>query len=202
MGAKRKAIAVALTATFVVGGGIAAAPVHASSSDEAQFVSKINQERASRGIPTLAVKGDLISVARRHSDRMAADGTIYHNENLAHEVGGGWSALGENVGMGPTVETLHNAFMASPGHRSNILDRDFNQIGVGVTVRDDTIYVTEVFAGRFVHRRTVVRISRAAPRPSRPAPPPPGFRTISILLNLLALDAEKVDPKTGLALGV
>jgi hypothetical protein len=37
------------------------------------------------------------------------------------------------------------AFMQSPGHRANILDSDFTEIGIGVVVTSDRIWVTQVF---------------------------------------------------------
>jgi uncharacterized protein YkwD len=84
-------------------------------------------------------------IARDHSQEMASRETIYHNPNVAEQIGS-YSYAGENVGMGPDCETIHAAFMASTGHRENILDSDFQQIGIGVALgSDDTVYVTEVF---------------------------------------------------------
>jgi hypothetical protein len=144
---------------------------------------------------------------------MADDGTIYHNKNLSNEVGGDWWALGENVGMGPTCKAIHDAFMASPGHKANILDLDYNQAGIGVEIKDDTVYVTEVFAGRpdgSPARSKPKRVTSSKPRP--PSPPPAPVlrpkpleaepRTLPMLLLLLGMDVRRVDPATGAALGV
>jgi uncharacterized protein YkwD len=44
-----------------------------------------------------------------------------------------WSAYGENVAYGyGTPESVMAAWMASPGHRQNILDCGFKEIGVGL----------------------------------------------------------------------
>lgn len=184
---------------------IGASPVDAMSSLESCFFSSINAERASVRRASLVLKGDLVSMARNHSRRMAEDGTIYHNRNLSSEISGSWWAVGENVGMGPSCETLHNAFMASTGHRANIVDRDYNQGGVGIAMQEDTIYVTEVFAGR----RSPSTIPRATPAPRpRPKPKPaarplrPEPRTVDVLLFLVGLDAKLVDPASGAAMGV
>ena len=200
----RKRLVIAIVSILLLG---IPARGSTSTSDEAGFVSRINEERAARGIRTLTVRGDLVEIARRHSARMAADGTIYHNKNLGNEVSGNWYALGENVGMGPTVESLHEAFMASAPHRRNILDRDYNQIGVGVVIKDDTIYVTEVFAGRSTPRprsakpaRGKAPVAKSAARPPAPAEADP--LTIPILLRLLGMDAKRIDPASGAALGV
>ena len=112
------------------------------------------------GLPSLAVADDLVAVARRHSVRMADAADLHHNPDLATEVTG-WQKVGENVGRGPRVEPIHDAFMNSPGHRENILDPDWTEIGIGVEVRDGTVWVTEVF-----------REPEAAPAPGT-APPAP-----------------------------
>src|SRR5688572_5195953 len=118
----------------LIGGSIAvnAPAAEALTSVESCFFSAINRERASRGRSRLALAGDLTEIARRHSRRMANDKTIYHNRNLGNEISGNWSAAGENVGMGPSCSSIHDAFMGSPGHRANIIDSDYNQGGVGV----------------------------------------------------------------------
>lgn len=137
-------VAVCMTAGVML---VTAAPASALSSHESDFVSRHNSIRAANGRASLAVYGDLVDVARRHSSRMASEGRIWHNPNLTSEVKN-WQVVGENVGMGPSVPDLMDAFMNSPGHRANILDRDYNQFGVGVVVKDGTIYVTVVFAKR------------------------------------------------------
>jgi hypothetical protein len=143
---------------------VPAAPeaAHADAGLEAEFVAAVNRERAAAGLPALQVAGDLVAVARRHSVRMADQTHLHHNPNLAGDVSG-WQKVGENVGRGPSVSAIHRAFMDSPGHRRNVLDGDWTQVGVGVEVRGSTIWVTEVFrlpAG-----------AAAAPAPA-PAPSP------------------------------
>ena len=110
-------------------------------------MSRINAERSSRGLNTLAAKSDLAAVARDWAEQMAAAGSISHDPDLAQKVSG-WTVLGDNVGKGPSVSTIHEAFMNSDTHRHIILDPDFNQVGVGVAKAGSTIYVTEIFARR------------------------------------------------------
>ncbi|HVL91372.1 MAG TPA: CAP domain-containing protein [Actinomycetota bacterium] len=137
-------VAVCMTAGVLF---VTASPAAALSSYENDFASRHNSIRASHGRKALAVYGDLVDIARRHSGRMASEGRIWHNPNLTSEVKN-WQVVGENVGMGPSVPDLMDAFMNSPGHRANILDGEYNQFGVGVVVKDGTIYVTVVFALR------------------------------------------------------
>jgi uncharacterized protein YkwD len=139
-------------------------PAAADGGIEAEFVAAINRERAAAGRPTLAVAGDLTAVARQHSRRMAEQASLHHNPNLATDVGG-WQSVGENVGTGPSVSNVHRAFMGSPGHRGNILDPEWTQVGVGVVVSGGTIWVTEVF------RLPSGSASEPEPRP-KPEPEP------------------------------
>jgi uncharacterized protein YkwD len=107
----------------------------------------INEARAGSAGP-LRMYGKLIKIARRHSGRMAASGGIYHNPNLAQNANRiRWSILGENVGVGNSIETLHQAFMNSPPHRENVMRSRFRKVGVGVVERDGRLWVTVVFLG-------------------------------------------------------
>ena len=120
-------------------------PAFADGGMEAQFVAAVNSERAAQGLPALSVAGDLSSVARSHSRVMADTGNLHHNPNLGSAVSG-WQKVGENVGRGPSVATIHGALMNSAGHRRNILDSDWTQLGVGVVVDSGgQIWVTQVF---------------------------------------------------------
>jgi hypothetical protein len=113
-------------------------------TDQWRFIQLINQDRAAHGLPPVQVDNSLVIVAGTHSARMASAGTIFHNSNLAHEVSGGWAMLGENVGVGGGVDSLHQAFMNSGSHRENVLG-SFDRAGVGVVMSGSTMYVTEVF---------------------------------------------------------
>ena len=56
-----------------------------------------------------------------------------------------WQSLGENIGMGPDVLSIHNALVASPRHYQNLVDSRFTDIGIGVISQNGTIYVSQVF---------------------------------------------------------
>jgi hypothetical protein len=140
---------VALTLAVTAGATAAAvAPASAFASTyafEAQFVANMNAARQASGLAPYSVAGDLSSVARSHSAQMASQQSLYHNPGLTTQVQN-WQAVGENVGEGPTVSDIHTAFMNSPEHRANILDHDFTQVGVGVSVdKNGIIWVTEDF---------------------------------------------------------
>lgn len=167
---RRVAILLALVLPLTLLTGL---PAHAGS--ESEFVARVNGARTSRGIRAYAVRSDLAGVARRHAARMAASGSMYHNPRLTSEVGG-WSNIGENVGRGGDVASIHNAFMNSSSHRSNILSTTFTEIGVG-TARSSSgeLFVSQVF------RRPSGAATYTPPPPrrtvaSRPATQQPVYR--------------------------
>ena len=120
---------------------VTALPAHAGA--EGDFLSRINASRSAAGLPPVSMHSDLVPDARGHSAEMMAAGQIYHSSNLAG-VASGWEALAENVGAGPSVDSLHSAFMNSAGHRANILG-DYNYVGVGVAGEGDVLWVTVIF---------------------------------------------------------
>ena len=137
-----------------------------SVSMESQFIAKMNGAREANGLRPYAVASDLTSIARQHSAEMASRQELYHNPSLTTQVQN-WQAVGENVGEGPTVDDIHTAFMNSPEHRANILDHDFTEVGVGVTVdKNGVIWVTEDFR-QPMHSSAPSSSSSSAPSGSR-----------------------------------
>ena len=136
----RRLATVAL-ATTLLSVSLGVAP--ATAGAESQLVNKINNARKANGKALLQVYWDLTDDARSHSKKMRDQGKLFHNPNLAN-VTSGWKALGENVGVGPDIDSLFDAFMASGAHRSNILG-GYNYVGVGVAAADGVVWVTMVF---------------------------------------------------------
>jgi uncharacterized protein YkwD len=119
-----------------------------SAEGAATNQNAINNLRASVGVPELVRVPELDAKAEAQADRMAKAGTIYHSKNLAAGVTGGWSSIGENVAMAGSVEEAQAALEASPGHYENMVNGAFNQVGIGVVVRNDVVYVVQVFVSR------------------------------------------------------
>jgi len=137
--------AVALATTALTVAAPTAAYAESTSSMESQFIAKLNAARQANGQSPYAVLYDLTAVARSQSAAMASHQSLYHNPSLTTAVHS-WQAVGENVGEGPTVGDIHVAFMNSPEHRANILDHDFTQVGVGVSIdKNGIVWVTEDF---------------------------------------------------------
>jgi hypothetical protein len=58
----------------------------------------------------------------------------------AKQAGAHFSLVEENVAVGPDPATIHNAWMHSPHHRSNLLNPDVNRVGVAVVASGGTLY--------------------------------------------------------------
>jgi len=162
-----KASSVFLMAAVV----FAAAPsLRAESSDASRSRALVNQARSAHGRGALSGDAGLDKVAVAQAARMASDDRIYHNTNLGRDAdaqGVRWTLIGENVGVGGNVQQVHDAFMVSSGHKSNVLHPEYNKLGVGVAVgKDGSVFVAHVFA----------RVEAAAPAPApaaaAPAPAP------------------------------
>jgi hypothetical protein len=162
-------LAAAIAATTLTPGAVALA----SPGQEAEFFSLMNSARASAGLAPLASDSALTAYARSHTATMIASGTIFHSSGLG-SITTGWTRMGENVGMGPSPSIIHQAFMASPGHRANILG-DYNYAGIGAdTAPDGTIFVTVVFMkkGETATTTTQAPPTTQAPTPTTAAPLP------------------------------
>jgi hypothetical protein len=145
--------------------GVALVPVAAQAdtvSDEAAFVTKINELRASKGLPALVVHENLVAKARSWAATMAAAGKIWHS-TLSDGITADWKKLGENVGMGGSVDGLHAAFVASPGHYANLVDPNFGHVGIGIVMSGKTIFVAEMFM-QMMPAKTAVTTTTTAPK--------------------------------------
>lgn len=139
--AARRALLLGLVVALAV--VVTAAPAAAATHPHAEqrLVQKMNAERGARGLGALAVDARLTEIARDWTPRMIADGQLSHRPgaDLTRLAPSGWTRLGENVGRtvksgageAELVDRLHDAFMASPGHRDNILG-DYRYVGVGI----------------------------------------------------------------------
>jgi uncharacterized protein YkwD len=119
------------------------------SGMERGFARAMNAERVDLNRLKLHLDPELTKAARVHSRDMAGRVELYHtNTSTLKRRITRWQILGENVGVGATVQSLHDAFMGSPAHRANVVYRSFNFVGVGVSRRDDRIWVTVIFENR------------------------------------------------------
>lgn len=144
-----------MIAAFVLAGTCGAQPVAApaSISPEQQLFKLLNIERQHHRLGLLQWDSHLADAARLHTQKMARSGDISHRyagepelAERARRTGILFKAVAENVALAGTPEEIHLALMNSPGHRANILNPEYNAVGVGVTQVDNELFVTEDFA--------------------------------------------------------
>lgn len=174
---------VAVIAVAVLGFLVPGAQAMVSPAAEIELLDRINAARAAEGLAPLAAADDLVAVARRHAQRMSDEGRIFHNANLRDEVDG-WQVVGENVGRAGSIAEVHDAFMASPAHRANVVESRFTQAGMGVFDHNGELWVVEVFrqpmasassapAPRAASTPRANPVPRPGAAPAAPAPAPP-----------------------------
>ncbi|AZM87353.1 CAP domain-containing protein [Streptomyces sp. W1SF4] len=119
-----------------------AAPQAAGALPEAQakVLELVNQARAAAGCPALTVNEKLTKAAQDHSADMAAHRNMSHTGSDGSDAGQRitragyqWRTYGENVAYGySSPEQVMEGWMNSPGHRRNILDCSYKEIGIGL----------------------------------------------------------------------
>jgi|SRR5436190_3182582 uncharacterized protein YkwD len=104
---------------------------------EKQMLEKTNAQRARYGLPPLVVDRSLIQTARSHAAWMTNTQTLQHTSKN----------VGENIAMGQhTTDEAVSDWMASPGHRANILNSGYKRTGVAAyRTKDGTVYWCQQF---------------------------------------------------------
>src|SRR5690349_24838370 len=123
--------------TGVMSFGPLARPAHAAtftrtvlSSFDQHLLEHINKVRVNHGLNRLIVVPGTTDVAHGWSCHLASNRTLAHNSRLGAQLSthgsSAWTMYAENVAYQPsdwTAGQMFKAYMASPGHRANILSR-------------------------------------------------------------------------------
>lgn len=115
------------------------------SDGQASVQNEMNADRQAlrlRGLPTHQQLNDK---AQAWAEHLARKGPPLVHSNLAAGAPSCWRSLGENVGYGPSVASIEDAYMRSPGHRKNIVDTRWTYVGVGHARNGSRIYTVQVF---------------------------------------------------------
>lgn len=112
-----------------------------------QLLALANQARAENGAGRLRWDPALTAAALKHCRRMAEEGPISHRysgePDLASrtgQAGAHFSVIEENVAVGPSAAVIHDGWMHSPGHRSNLLSPDVDRVGIAVVASRGVLY--------------------------------------------------------------
>lgn len=131
------------------GGGGASAPPPPSvdstprgTSAAQEIVSYTNAARRRQGLPPLAPNSRLMRAAELHAQQMARSGTLSHDipgapyptpKDRLDAVGYNWRAYAENVSWNQRdARAAVDGWMTSTGHRENILNLEYTEIGAGL----------------------------------------------------------------------
>ncbi len=119
--------------------GFTTTEVKDNPAAEQTMLELANHERSSRGLPPLTVNEPARQAARAYSTRMLAEGYFSHKDPDGHspfdrlKAGGvKFRSAGENLALAPTAQLAHQGLMNSPGHRANILSKNYHKVGIGV----------------------------------------------------------------------
>lgn len=121
---------------------------------EAEVIRLVNIERTKAGIPALTSNDKISNVARIKSNDFIESNYFSHNSptygtpfEMLKSFGITFTAAAENIASGQgTAAQVMNSWMNSSGHRTNILNSTYNQIGVGVAKDSKgNMYWTQLF---------------------------------------------------------
>ena len=122
------------------------------SDERCAVFQLVNQERSQAGVAPYTWNAELALAAQLHAEDMVANGYFDHTSldgrnfsDRAEDAGYDAFATGENIAQGQqNAESVMQSWMNSPGHASNILSPNSNEIGVGL----QDLHWVQVFGNR------------------------------------------------------
>ncbi len=176
-------------------------PAFSSAITEGNIISLTNQSRESYGLGDLKYSPVLDKAAQAKADDMLAKGYFSHTTPDGHTpwdfiTGAGYTYLmaGENLAVNFTeAENVESAWMNSPGHKANIVNKNFEEIGIGIAqgqYQDHTaIFVVQMF-GTPVEQKVTLN---QQPTPVQTAQvPPPAVVPVNVAAAQESKPNEKV----------
>ena len=122
---------------------------------EQQMVNLVNQERVKQGLKPFEVDMRLVKAARMKSQDMITKKYVGHISptygspfDMMKSMGITYQAAGENIAGAGTVDRAHTNLMNSPGHRANILYKNYTKVGIGIIQGGPYgLMITQMFIG-------------------------------------------------------
>ena len=124
-----------------------------TKTTEQEILDLVNQERSKNNLPALTLNWEVSRVARYKSQDMCDKNYFDHNSptygspfDMLKKFNINYKSAGENIAKGQkTAQAVMNSWMNSSGHRANILNKNFTQLGVGYYQKNNTTYWTQLF---------------------------------------------------------
>ena len=132
----------------------ASEPQSGKTDSEAEEVLRlVNEQRAKNGLAALTLSDKLCELAELKAEDMVANGYFDHTSptygtpfDMLKQFGVPYRSAGENIAAGQsTPEEVMNDWMNSAGHRANILNAGYTELGVGIAVGQRGIYWVQLF---------------------------------------------------------
>ena len=122
--------------------------IYAHADFENEVIDLVNAQRASQGLHPLSADNNLATAARDHSEDMGSQDYFSHTSldgrtvpDRISDAGYSYNTYGENIAAGyQTPEAVIDGWMSSSGHRANILNPNFCDIGVGYAYTANSTY--------------------------------------------------------------
>lgn len=126
------------------------------SADEKRAFDLLNGDRAKQGLQPLKFNLQLAALGGKYAQEMINRKFFAHKDpegnspfDRMKEAGIGYVYAGENLAINTNINTAEQAFMNSPGHRSNILSPNYTEVGLGVRYDGKgATYVVQEFIGK------------------------------------------------------
>ena len=128
----------------------------AQTGFESDMLKQVNAQRAKNGQSALTLNQSLCASARVRAAEIAKDGCFSHTRPdgsgcFTAISGVSYRTAGENIAMGTWgyygVDEIMDGWMNSEGHRANILNGDFSEVGFGCVVVNGNGYWVQMFIG-------------------------------------------------------
>jgi uncharacterized protein YkwD len=128
-------------------------PFNDELQEERQLFELVNQTRAQAKLPEFKLDPGMSRAARMHAEAMFAARQLSHQfagepslpQRLAAATSTQLDQEGENVALDFDVADAQHNLMLSPPHRANLLNPDYNVIGLGIVRSGDRLYVVQDF---------------------------------------------------------
>lgn len=126
------------TCLVLLGSGVGAAPAGAAGASmadyEARVLDAVNAQRVAYGYAEVQSWGCIDRYARSWADRLADTQVLVHRSMMSMLRGCSATRTAENLASGDiSPERVVELWMASPGHRQNLLDGRLTRVGVAAT---------------------------------------------------------------------
>ena len=119
---------------------------------ESEIFNLTNQAREKAGLLPLKLNSYLMEKAREQSSQMAKEKNLSHTiigslDSRIKRVNYPYRQIGENIALSTLpIDSVIQMWMESKGHRKNILNPKYKDIGIGISVAKDGVkYYTQVF---------------------------------------------------------